>query len=111
MSVELTAGYVNDCTTAISLIDKMPAGAKTLLADKGYDTDKIREKLEEKEIEACIPSKVNRKEPIPHDEEKYKRRQEIERMFGRIKDWRSIAMRYDLFMGAIVLAIIVMFWM
>ena len=59
MAVELTAGNVNDCTTAISLIDRMPAGAKTLLADKGYDTDKIREKLEEKEIEACIPSKVN----------------------------------------------------
>lgn len=114
MSVELTAGNVNDCTTAISLIDRMPAGAKALLADKGYDTDKIREKLEEKEIEACIPSKVNRTEPIPHDEEKYKRRQEIERMFGRIKDWRSIAMRYDrchdLFMGAVILAIIVMFW-
>ena len=39
MSVEPTAGNVNDCTTAISLIDRMPAGAKTLLADKGCDTD------------------------------------------------------------------------
>ena len=36
-------------------------------------------------------------------------------MFGRIKDWRGIAMRYDrchdLFMGAVVLAAIFLFWL
>ena len=111
----LTAGNVNDCTVATSLIDRMPASAKTVLADKGYDTDEIREALMKKKVEACIPSKANRTEPIPHDEKKYERRQEIERMFGRIKDWRGIAMRYDrchdLFMGAVVLAAIFMFWL
>ena len=111
----LTAGNVNDCTAASSMIDKMPATAKTLLADKGYDTDEIREELKKKKIEARMPSKANRKEPIPRDEEKYAGRQEIERMFGRIEDWRSIAMRHDrchdLFMGAVVLASIIMFWL
>ena len=111
----LTAGNVNDCTAATSLIDKLPASAKTLLADKGYDTDEIRKALKKKKVEACIPSKANRTKPIPHDEKKYERRQEIERMFGRIKDWRGIAMRYDrchdLFMGAVVLAAIFMFWL
>ena len=110
----MTAGNVNDSTAATALIDRMPASAKTLLADKGYDTDEIRGELKKKKVKACIPSKTNRKEPIPHDEEKYERHQEIERMFERIKDWRSIAMCYDrchdLFMGAVVLAIIVIFW-
>ena len=111
----LTAGNANDCTVATSLIDRMQARAKTFLADKGCDTDEIREELKKRKVEARIPSKANRKEPIPHDETKYARRQEIERMFGRIEDWRSIAMRYDrchdLFMGAVVLASIFIFWL
>ena len=41
----LTAGIVNNCTAATSMIDKMPASIKTLLADKGYDTDEILGKL------------------------------------------------------------------
>ena len=107
MAVELTAENVNVCATAISLFERMPAGAKTLIADKGYDTDKTREKLEDKESEARIQSKVNRNEPIPHDEEKYKLRQDIERIFGRIKDCRNLVVRYDryheLLLGAVVL--------
>ena len=38
-------GKVNNCTAATSMIDKMPASVKTLLADKGYDTDEILGKL------------------------------------------------------------------
>ena len=114
MAVELTAGNMNDRETVILLIDRMPARAKTLITDKDYDTDKIREKLEENEIEPRIPSKLNRTEPIPLGEEKYKRPQEIERMFGRIRYWRSIVMRYDrcheMYTGVVILAIIVMFW-
>ena len=64
----LTAGNVNDCTAATSLIDRMPASAKTVLADKGCDTDEIREALMKKKVEACMPSKANRTEPIPRDE-------------------------------------------
>ena len=77
MSVELTAGNVNVCPTIISMIERMPACVKKLIVDNGNDNDKIHEKMVEQEIEACIPSKVNRTGPIPHDEEKYKRHQEI----------------------------------
>ena len=60
---------MKDPAAATSLIDKMPATAKTLFADKGCDTDEIHEELKKKKVEACTPSKANRKEPIPHDEE------------------------------------------
>lgn len=68
---------------------------EALLADKGYDADAIREELAKAEIEAVIPAKRNRKNPAPHDAEKYKWRNLIERLFSKLKNWRRIATRYD----------------
>jgi transposase len=42
-----------------------------------------------RKIEACIPSKSNRKIHIPHDAVLYRQRHKIEIMFGRLKDWRA----------------------
>ena len=84
--------------------------AKDLLGDKGYDSNRFRQDL----IEPCIPSKRNRKQPIPYDKALYRQRHRIENMFGRIKDWRRVAMRYDrcahAFFSAICLAATVLFW-
>ena len=66
-----------------------------LLADKGYDADAVREALDEMEVEAVIPSKSNRKQSIAFDRQAYKRRNPIERMFNKLKNWRRIAIRYD----------------
>ncbi len=66
----------------------LPAAA-ILIADKGYDSDA----LGERGITACIADGVNRKEPIACDSELDKLRHLIERMIGRLKDWRRIATR------------------
>lgn len=42
-----------------------------------------------------IPAKSNRREPIPHDRQKYKLRNLVERLFNKLKNWRRIATRYD----------------
>ena len=66
-------------------------------------------------IEPCIPSRKSRKQIITYDKTRYKARHKIENMFGKLKDWRRIAMRYDrcpkLFLSAIALAAIVLFWL
>jgi transposase len=91
-----------------------PAG-RHLLGDRGYDADWFRTALAERKITACIPSKANRKVPIPHDVTLYRQRHKIEIMFGRLKDWRRIHTRYDrcahTFMSAICIAAIVIFWL
>lgn len=88
---------------------------KALLADKGYDADWLRDALADRKIEACIPSKSNRKIQIPHDRLLYRKRHKIENMFGKLKDWRRIHTRYDrcahTFMSAIAIAAIVIFWL
>ena len=66
-------------------------------------------------ITPCIPSRKHRKNPRPHDQALYRQRHPIENMFAKLKDWRRIATRYDrcadIFMGAITLAAIVIFWL
>jgi transposase len=110
----LTAGQVSDYTGALALLSSLP-GAGWLLADKGYDADWFREALQDKGIKPCIPSRSSRDKPAKHDKRRYKRRHRIENMFGRLKDWRRVAMRYDrcpkVFLSAIALAATVMFWL
>jgi len=40
-----------------------------------------------------IPSKRNRKAPIPHDQARYRTRHRIENLFGRVKDQTRFALR------------------
>ncbi|WP_234886656.1 IS5 family transposase, partial [Sinorhizobium saheli] len=103
----LTEGQVSDFKGARALIERLPK-AKELLADRGYDADWFRNGLKEKGISPCIPPKRNRRQPIEYDAVLYKQRHRIENMFGRIKDWRRIATRYDrcahTFFSAILIA-------
>ena len=89
--------------------------ADTLIADRGYDSNWFREALDDRRIEPCIPGRKNRKAPVEYDEDLYKQRNLIERMFGKLKDWRRIAMRYDrcahTFMSAICIAATIIFWL
>lgn len=66
-----------------------------MLADKGYDADAIRKELANADIEAVIPAKSNRRNPVPHDRAKYRWRNQIERLFNKLKNWRRVATRYD----------------
>ena len=68
---------------------------EALLADKGYDADAIREEIEAAGVEAVIPAKSNRRVPIPHDLQKYRWRNLVERLFSKLKNWRRVATRYD----------------
>ena len=66
-----------------------------LLGDRGYDADWFRNALRDKGIGACIPGRKQRTTPVKHDKRRYIRRNRIEIMFGRLKDWRRVATRYD----------------
>ncbi len=55
------------------IIDQLPA-AKYLLGDKGYDSNKFRQALEDRGIKPCIPPRKNRKAKITYDKKLYKQR-------------------------------------
>jgi transposase len=85
-----------------------------LIADRAYDANSLRSALREQGAEAVIPSTLSRKRPIPYDHIAYKQRNLIERMFGRLKDFRRIATRYDKlaqnYLAAVTLAATVTWW-
>ena len=95
MSVSLTGGNVHDSEPAIELLSKVNLDGKTVLADKAYSCDKIRNYLEENGAQACIPDKSNFKAKHKFDEEMYKSRNIVERFFQRIKNYRHVAFRFD----------------
>lgn len=105
---------MNDQKGANIMAPMLPP-ARELIADRSYDSNPFRHALPECGIAACIPSKKNRKQPIPHDKPLYGQRHRVEIMFGRLEDWRRIETRYDrcptIFFGALTLAAIVIFWL
>jgi transposase len=90
----LTPGNVADISMAVPLISAI-APPRRLIADKAYDADSLRAWLKPRRIKAVIPSTASRTVPHPLDRAAYRRRNLIERLFGRLKNWRRLATRYD----------------
>ncbi|MFT9016431.1 MAG: IS5 family transposase [Acetobacter sp.] len=95
LGFELTGGEVSDYTEADALMALPVAIPQGLLADKGYDSDSIREGLFFHGVLPVIPPRSNRTQHIPCDFRRYRDRNRIERMFNRLKQFRRIATRYD----------------
>ena len=66
-----------------------------MLADKGYDSDAIRDSLRDVGVRPVIPPRSNRKTPIRWNRRIYRQRNRIERLIGHLKINRAIATRYD----------------
>jgi transposase len=92
---DITSGAVHDCKAAPELIAKLPqAGA--LIADKGYDSESIREKIVLKGSRAVIPRKQNSvKGNDDLDRDLYRYRHLVENAFARLKQYRALATRFD----------------
>ena len=114
LNLFVTAGQVSDYIGARALLSSIP-DVDWLLGDRGYDADWFREALKDKGIRPCIPGRKQRKTTVRYDKRRYKRRNRIEIMFGRLKDWRRVATRHDrcpkVFLSAIALAALVIYWL
>ena len=110
----IAPGNLHDVMMAAELLSA--AGpVERLLADKAYDTNRLRTFLAQRGIEPVIPSIARRKPMIPYDREAYRQRNLIERMFARLKDFRRIATRYDKlarnFLAGVLLAAAITWWL
>jgi transposase len=88
---------------------------KRLIADRGYDANRLRATLREQGIIPIIPGRRNRKRPIQYDERRYRDRWRVEAMFCRLKDFRRVATRYDKlarnYHSAVALTAAIAFWL
>jgi transposase len=90
----LTGGEFNDITQAKELVSNGIDGVG-VVGDRAYDSNHFVSHLEALNLKAVIPSRSNRLVPRLIDAEVYRRRNVIERWFGRLKQFRRIATRYD----------------
>ena len=113
VAIALTPGNTAYITMAKPLMDAVSA-SRRLLADKAYDAEHFRIYLNQRNIQAVIPSTASRTVPYPLDAKAYKRRNIVERFFCKLKNWRRIATRYDRLarnhMATIALAAIIIEW-
>ena len=70
-------------------------GSKFVLMDRAYEGDETRRTARDVGLKPVVPPKRNRRNPWRYNKKLYKRRNEVERFFRRIKDFRRIATRYD----------------
>ena len=105
---------VRDYIGVRALLSSLP-NVDWLLGDRGYGADWFTEALKDKGMRACILGRKQRNTPVKYDKRRYKRRNRIEIMFGRLKDWRRVSTRYDrcpkVFLSAIALAATILFWL
>lgn len=110
----VTPGNIPDIAIAMQCIETLPP-CDELVADKGYDANALRHWLAERGTIAVIPPLRHRKVQFPYDKRIYNKRNVIERMFCRFKDWRRLATRYDRkvqnFLATITIAAIVNWWL
>lgn len=92
---ELTGGEVHDCKAAPEFIEKLPV-SEYVIADKGYDSEELRELIRKRSSIPVIPRKSNSTVGnADMDWCLYKYRHLVENVFARLKHFRSIATRYD----------------
>jgi transposase len=110
----LTGGQVADCTAASLLLERLPP-CRILHGDKGYDTNPIRNQIEQHGAMPNIPPKASRRWKTSFSPALYRGRNAIERMFCRLKDFRRVATRYDRlatnFLAAVCIAATVSYWL
>jgi transposase len=110
----VTAGNVSDISAAPALL-KRADRMQYLIADKGYDADRLRSSLRQAGTTPVIPGRRNRRRSIRHDQQRYRDRHLIENAFCRLKDFRRVATRYDKlatnFLSGVALVTAATFWL
>jgi transposase len=89
----LLPGQRHDTVGVAPLINGLSFGG--LIADKAFDADWIIDEMNRRDARICISQHPNRKAPLSIDFELYKSRHLIENFFGKIKEFKRIALRAD----------------
>ena len=88
-----------------------PLNHPALIMDRAYEDEATRQRALDCGFIPVVPPKSNRVAPWQYDKQLYKRRNEVERLFRRLKGFRRIFSRFDkldvIFLGFIVFVLII----
>lgn len=97
ITFSLSPGNVHDAPEGRALMKKIPEKCKGgfLIMDKAYEGDETRQLALDLGFDPVVPPKANRLEPWEYNKEMYKKRNQVERLFRRLKGFRRIFSRFD----------------
>jgi transposase len=113
ITFSLSPGEAHDGVEGRKLLKTLPPQAQTLhvIMDRAYEGNETRQLVLDLGFIPVVPPKSNRVEPWEYDREMYKRRNEVERLFRRLKGFRRIFSRFEkldvMFMAFIHFALII----
>ena len=96
VAFKLTQGQAHDGRSGADMVEGL-ANGQILLADRAYDSDKLRQNLQEKGAWANIKPMPNRKNIPAFSSFLYRYRNLVERFFNKLKHFRAIATRFEKF--------------
>ena len=94
----LSAGNCGDAPEGRALLRHLPVlgdHTRHMIMDRAYEGDETRQLVLELGLEPVVPPKSNRLTPWEYDKAVYKKRNEVERLFRRLKGFRRIFSRFD----------------
>ena len=94
IALKLSEGQAHDGRSAADMLDTLGRG-QTLLADRAYDSDALRERLAERGAWANIKPMPRRINCPAFSRFLYRYRNLVERFFNKLKHFRAIATRYE----------------
>lgn len=98
MTFSLSPGQAHDAAEGRKLLgtlDKEKLEGISVIMDKAYEGDETRQFVFDLGMTPVVPPKENRIAVWKYDKEMYKRRNEVERLFRRLKGFRRIFSRYE----------------
>jgi transposase len=90
----ISPGEVHDVSCAEALLQGLEQRA-VIIADKGYDADRVRSHIRAQGAIPNIPNRSNRKKKYRWKKVIYRQRNHVERFFNKLKQFRRIATRYE----------------
>ena len=99
IAVDAVPGQAHDAPHLVRMLDRtldrVPV-IDELVGDKGFDGDQLRCDCLDRDVNPNIPLKSNRDpEAWAWDPDGYRERNRVERLFGKAKQFRRVATRYD----------------
>ena len=97
ITFSLSPGQEHDAPQGRKLLQRMGQQSDRLhlVMDRAYEGDETRQLALDLGVHPVVPPKSTRLTPWEYDKEVYKRRNEIERLFRRLKGIRRIFSRFE----------------
>jgi transposase len=107
VAFRVAPGQAHELPHAVPLLDCLPSVPRWVVADRGYASHAFREHVWSRGARPAIPPERN-EAPVACPDWAYASRNRVERLWGRLKEWRAVATRYEKtaasFLGVLCLA-------